>query len=76
MMVGGKWLSRRVAPAALALTVFSVPGFAQEPPGPHCRHATKIEYNSAKELYLLRNQFGMYVKNGPFWRRRYWYCRA
>jgi hypothetical protein len=75
-MVGGK---RSVfccaAVATLALTLLSTPGFAQEPPGPHCRHASKIEYNSAKELYLLRSQFGTYVKNGPFWHRRFWYCR-
>jgi hypothetical protein len=75
-MVAGKGSNRcRVASAALAFTLLSSPSFAQEPPGANCRHASKIEYNSAKQLYLLRNQFGIYLKNGPFWRRRYWYCR-
>jgi len=74
-MVGGRQSSLCYA-AALTLVLSSSPSVAQEAPGPNCRRASKIEYKSAKELYLLRNQFGIYLKNGPFWHRHYWYCRA
>jgi hypothetical protein len=47
---------------------------AQQPPAAACRKASKVEYDSAKENYLLRNKFGAYVRTGSFWRRYYWYC--
>jgi hypothetical protein len=59
-----------------ALSLSSLGAFAQQPPGPDCRRASKVEYESAKSYYLLRNKFGAYVRTGPFWRRRYWYCRS
>ena len=62
--------------ALAALTLFSSSGFAQQPPGPDCRRTSKVEYDSAKSYYLLRNKFGAYVRTGPFWRRRYWYRRS
>jgi hypothetical protein len=48
---------------------------AQQPPAAACRKASKVEYDSAKENYLLRNKFGAYVRTGSIWRRYYWYCR-
>ena len=48
---------------------------AVQPPSEGCRAASKIEYDSAKKQYLLRNRFGFYVRNGRIWRRHYWYCQ-
>jgi hypothetical protein len=48
---------------------------AAHPPGNRCRPASKIEYNSARKQFLLRNRFGMYVRTGWIWRRHYWYCQ-
>ena len=45
-----------------------------QPPNDQCRPATKLEYNSAKQQYLLRNGVGAYVRTGHLWRRYYWYC--
>jgi hypothetical protein len=67
---------RRVTPCVFALALVSSPVFAQQPPGPDCRRASKVEYDSAKSYYLLRTQFGAYVRTGHFWRRYYWYCRS
>ena len=50
------------------------PTRAQQPPAAGCRKASKVEYDSAKENYLLRNKFGAYVRTGNFWRTYYWYC--
>jgi hypothetical protein len=47
---------------------------AEQPPAEGCRAASKIEYDSAKRKYLLRNRFGMYTRTGRVWRRHYWYC--
>jgi hypothetical protein len=47
---------------------------AEQPPRNGCRAASKIEYDSAKKQYLLRNRFGMYVRTGRLFRRHYWYC--
>jgi hypothetical protein len=47
---------------------------AEQPPFAGCRTASKIEYDSAKRDYLLRNKFGAYVRTGRVWRRYYWYC--
>ena len=68
----GLW---RAALGVCMLALISVPGFAQQPPGPDCRRVSKIEYNSAKSYYLLRTKLGVYVRTGHFWRRYYWYCR-
>ena len=59
-----------------ALMFLAAPGFAQQPPGPDCRRVSKVEYDSAKNYYLLRTKFGAYVRTGHFWRRYYWYCRT
>ena len=64
----------RVIIAAI-LAFFCSSANAAQPPSEQCRAASKIEYNSAKKQYLLRNRFGFYVRNGPIWRRRYWYCQ-
>lgn len=48
---------------------------AVQPPADHCRAASKIEYDSAKKQFLLRNRFGAYVRTGRIWRRHYWYCQ-
>jgi hypothetical protein len=48
---------------------------AVQPPSDHCRAASKIEYDSAKKQFLLRNRFGAYVRTGRIWRRHYWYCQ-
>jgi hypothetical protein len=47
---------------------------AEQPPAKDCRAVSKIEYNAAKKQYLLGNRFATYVRTGPWWRRRYWYC--
>jgi hypothetical protein len=62
-----------VAAAMLvALSASSV--HAQQPPFGGCRAASKVEYDSAKRQYLLRNKFGLYLRTGHIWRRYYWYC--
>jgi hypothetical protein len=62
--------------AATMLVVLSASSVnAQQPPASGCRAASKIEYDSAKREYLLRNKFGAYVRTGHIWRRYYWYCR-
>jgi hypothetical protein len=48
---------------------------ALQPPTDRCRAASKLEYNSARKQFLLRSRFGMYVRTGWAWRRRYWYCQ-
>jgi hypothetical protein len=48
---------------------------AAQPSSEQCRPASKVEYNSAKKQHLLSNRFGFYVRNGPIWRRQYWYCQ-
>lgn len=48
---------------------------AQQPPQDGCVGVPKIQYDSAKKQYLLRNRFGMYVRTGGIFRRHYWYCR-
>jgi hypothetical protein len=48
---------------------------AVQPPSDRCRAASKIEYDSARKQFLLRNRFGAYVRTGRIWRRHYWYCQ-
>jgi hypothetical protein len=67
---------RGVVVAMLMAASMSSSAYAQQPPGPGCRRASKVEYDSAKGYYLLRTKFGAYVQTGPFWRRYYWYCRS
>jgi hypothetical protein len=67
---------RRVTFGVFMLALMSSSAFAQQPPGPDCRRASKVEYDSAKSYYLLRTKFGAYVRTGYFWRRYYWYCRG
>ena len=74
-------LMKATAPAkALALLAgtigfLSLPAKAVQAPADHCRPASKIEYDSAKKDFLLRNRFGVYVRTGRIWRRHYWYCQ-
>jgi hypothetical protein len=63
-----------VALAAISV-FFHASANAVQPPSEQCRAASKVEYNSAKKQHLLRNRFGFYLRNGPIWRRQYWYCR-
>jgi len=75
-MTGAKWASVCGAMlGVLVITLLSSAVYAQQPPGPDCRRASKIEYESAKRDYLLRTKRGAYLKTGHFWRRYYWYCR-
>ncbi len=73
-----KWVKRTVAFRALcgamlvSLTVSSAK--AEAPPAEGCRAVSKVEYDSARENYLLRNRFGAYVRTGHVWRHHYWYC--
>jgi hypothetical protein len=46
----------------------------EQPPQDGCVAVAKLQYDSAKKQYLLTNRFGMYVRTGPPFRRRYWYC--
>ena len=61
--------------AAMLIALSASPVNGQQPPASGCRAASKIEYDSAKREYLLRNKFGAYVRTGHIWRRYYWYCR-
>jgi hypothetical protein len=66
-----------LAAAVTAMVIALAPpqaAHAAEPPWPGCRPASKIEYRSAKEQYLLVGRFGVYVRTGGIWRRSYWYC--
>ena len=75
-MTGAKWARPCCAVlGAIAVTLLSSSSYAQQPPGPDCRRASKIEYESAKRDYLLRTKTGAYVRTGHVWRRYYWYCR-
>jgi hypothetical protein len=60
--------------AATLIALSASPTRAQQPPAAGCRKVSKVEYDSAKENYLLRNKFGAYVRTGNFLRAYYWYC--
>ncbi len=64
-----------IAFVAASLAFLSSPAKAVEPPFDHCRAASKIEFDSAKKQFLLRNRFGAYIRTGRIWRRHYWYCQ-
>jgi hypothetical protein len=65
-------------PAAALIFAMSVaasfPACAQQPPWEGCRQVSKIEYESAKENFLLRTRTRVYLRTGSFWRRYYWQC--
>jgi len=46
-----------------------------QPPNDGCIPVSKTEYNSAKQLGLLNNRYGVYVRTGHFLKRYYWYCQ-
>jgi hypothetical protein len=60
---------------AAMLAFFCSSANAAQPSSEQRRAVSKIENHSAKKQYLLRNRFGIYARNGPIWRRRYWYCQ-
>jgi len=60
---------------ATTLALLSFAAKAVQPPSDLCRTASKIEYDTAKKQFLLRNRFGAYVRTGHIWRRHYWYCQ-
>jgi hypothetical protein len=70
--------ARNYGPAVAAAVMLSAAlphaAHAADPPWRGCRPAAKLEYQSAKRQYLLRNRFGEYVRTGHFWHRSYWYC--
>ena len=73
-------MNATAAAKALALVAGTLglpcsPANAVQAPADHCRPASKIEYDSAKKDFLLRNRFGAYVRTGRIWRRHYWYCQ-
>lgn len=67
--------ARAFAFVAVTLAFFSSSAHAVDPPSDHCRAVSKIEYDSAKKQFLLRNRFGAYIRTGRVWRRHYWYCQ-
>ena len=60
---------------AAALLLSCTPANTAQPPADRCRAASKIEYDSAKKQFLLRNRFGAYVRTGRMWHHYYWYCQ-
>jgi hypothetical protein len=73
--LNGLAAARTLATIAAILVFFHSSANTAQPPAEPCRAASKVEYNSAKKQHLLRNRFGFYVRNGPIWRRLYWYCQ-
>jgi hypothetical protein len=67
--------ARLFAVVSTILTLLSASASAVQPPSEHCRVASKIEYDSARKQFLLRNRFGTYLRTGRIWRRHYWYCQ-
>jgi hypothetical protein len=67
--------ARLLAVGAAILALLCSSANAVQPPSEHCRAASKIEYDSARKQFLLRNRFGAYVRTGRIWRRHYWYCQ-
>jgi hypothetical protein len=61
--------------AVSVVVLSSVSAQAEQAPFKDCRPVSKIEYDSAKQQYLLRQRFGFYVRTGSIWRRQFWYCR-
>ena len=67
--------ARLFAVAAAVMALLCSSANAVQPHSEHCRAASKIEYDSARKQFLLRNRFGAYVRTGRIWRRHYWYCQ-
>jgi hypothetical protein len=67
--------ARALVAIAAAIAFLCSPARAVQPPPDHCRVASKVEYDSAKKQFLLRNRFGAYIRTGHIWRRHYWYCQ-
>jgi hypothetical protein len=63
--------------ALIASTFAASPCLAansEPPPWEGCAAVPKIQYDSAKQKFLLVGRFGYYLRTGRFLRRRYWYC--
>jgi hypothetical protein len=67
--------ARLLAVGAAILALLCSSANAVQPPSEHCRAASKIEYDSARKQFLLRNRFGAYVRTRRIWRWHYWYCQ-
>ena len=67
--------ARALVIVVASLASFSSPANAVDPPSDHCRVVSKVEYDSAKKHFLLRNRFAAYIRTGRIWRRYYWYCQ-
>jgi hypothetical protein len=70
------WLSSWLGATTVPLLALSCapPGAQQQPPWEGCRAASKTEYESAKNDFLLQTSVGVYAMTGRWWRRSYWYC--
>ncbi len=69
------YASTAVVAMTLMATLLPQAAHAAQPPWRGCRPASKLEYRSAKQQYLLHTRVGEYVRAGRFWHRSYWYCR-
>lgn len=70
-------ISDLILAAVIASTLIASPhasAKAETAPSAGCRPVSKIEYNAAKQQFLLHNRYGMYVRTGRWWRRHYWFC--
>jgi hypothetical protein len=56
-----------VSATLIALFLLSMSG--QPPPWEGCRAASKTEYESAKQDFLLQTSVGAYATTGHWWRR-------
>jgi hypothetical protein len=74
-LLNGMAAAKSFTLVAGTLALLCSPANAVQPPADRCRPASKIEYDSAKKDFLLRNRFGAYVRTGRIWRRHYWYCQ-
>jgi hypothetical protein len=63
-----------IGAALIAIFFLSVKG-KQRPPWAGRRAASKTEYDSAKEAFLLQTSSGAYAITGHWWRRHHWYCQ-
>jgi len=74
-MKRGKLIARITAVIGLLLIAFPSSSVnAVQPSQNGCVAVSKVQYDSAKKQYLLRNRYGMYVRTGRFFRHYYWYC--
>jgi hypothetical protein len=75
VLTNGTTAARSPVVIAALLALLLSPANAVQPPSDQCRAVSKIEYDSARKQFLLRNRFGAYIRTGPIWRRHYWYCQ-